>query len=160
MPKSISPPHHLTQTALAKEMGVTRRTVAEWDEKGLRDAAVVSEKPLRYDALQAWKWRWQNDKQSPLTAMKARKLEVEAQQKELDLAVARGELVSVESMGKVLDDVFGLVRSRLISFKGMLPPRVVGMDTPRDAAAVIAPEIDALLAEIRAAGKEYVRDAA
>lgn len=141
----------MNQVELAKSFGVSRITVQAWDKEGLAVAARVSEKPVAYDGVKAWEWRWANKlPQAPASQKeaKARKLAAEAAIKELELAERRGELIHVDVFRKLVGEVFGRVRAKLVALKGSLPPRLTGLESPRDAQAVLGPGIDEAIAEL------------
>lgn len=146
----------MTQTELAAEFGVSRRTLMDWDREGLADAARVTKKPVKYDPVRAWRWRWENKREMSTSQKdaKVRKLEAEAAVKELEFAERRGQLVHVDVVRRTFGDVFARVRSRLFALKGSLPPRLTGLETPRDVVAILGPGIDEAIAELDAAVRE------
>lgn len=99
------------------------KTVQQWDGDGLREAARLKSKgrEAQYDGWAAIRW-WHNREMErlqkenvsdDLDAARLRKLEAEAESKELDVQVKRGELVP-------MDEMEGLLRESLESVDSVL----------------------------------------
>lgn len=158
----------LNQTELAKEFGVSRQTVNTWDHEGLAEAARESDNPVTYDAARAWHWRMENrppdrGKASDIKELERREKEAKVRVAELEAARLEGELMPVGIMDEQVSDAFARLRAKMIAFKGALAPRMVGLDSAREAKAVLDDAFDELIEECRIAAsgdEDEVEDAA
>jgi len=153
----------VNQTELAEALGVTRRTIADWDKEGLAEAGRVSDRPVEYDELFSLRWAWANKRAGGSPAQKDaknRKLLAEAEMKEHELATMKGTLAVMDEVVDVWTDVLSRVRARIIAFKGSLAPRLVGLDDPREVKAVLDPAMNELIEELREIAAEIEEVAA
>lgn len=129
-----SPSLTANQSEIAELLGVSAKTVQQWDRDGLREAARLGMdgREARYDVRAAVHW-WHDREMDALReetkvdakeAAQIRNLEAQAESRELDLEVKRGELVPI-------DEVEGLVRESLESVDSVL----------RHAASRFAPQL-------------------
>ena len=113
----------MSQSALARGFKVSPKTVQQWDREGLADAARLGMKgrTIEYDVWKAVEWKNRRDvarvvrDSSPdeMDAARLRKLEAEAEMKELDVGERRGELVP-------LDEVAGMLREAMETIDSVL----------------------------------------
>lgn len=138
---------------------MSRQTVNTWDHEGLAQAARTSDDPVEYDAAKAWHWRMENrppdrGKASDIKELERREKEAKVKVAELEAAEREGLLIPVEVMDEIVTDAFARVRAKIVSFKGGLAPRLVGLDSAREAKAVLGPAFDELIEECRATVEE------
>lgn len=144
---------------------LTTRQIRNLEAKGLPHRADGNRK--RYPLVECVQWWADYEKSkamkaaklSELDAMKTRKLEAEAEQKELDLAVRREELLEVDDVRKTWTEVFTRLRARIVAAQGALPPLVAGYDTPREVQPIITPFFDDLIDTLRETVEEAVANA-
>ena len=166
---STSPSLVLNQSELAALIGVSTKTVQQWDRAGLRDAARLksSGRNAKYDVPAALRWWRDLEVQKALEPYSSTDLEDErrrlvaaqATRAELDLAREQGELIPVADAKRAWGFVLTRIRARIVAMQGSLPPTLVGMDTPREASAVVSQACRELLDEIRAVADEIEAEA-
>lgn len=101
-------PIELNQTQMGEVFGVSTRQVRNWEKDGLVCRAAGNQK--FYPLAAAIRWYREREVSAALAevevkdidAAKLRKLEAEADTKELDLAVKRGELVPMDEVGDLV----------------------------------------------------------
>ena len=81
--------------------------------------------------------------------LELRKLRAEAEKKELEVAVAKRELVHLSELEAVVGETFDRVRSRLLNAPGAWSPHLVGMDTPREVLKALQPLVQEVIDELR-----------
>jgi hypothetical protein len=80
-----------------------------------------------------------------------RRLAVEAEMAEIDLAKKRNELMKVDDFDRILSDAFGRVRARLINLAPRIAGIVLGATSIQDAQARIEPLVREAMEELRRA---------
>ena len=163
-----SPSLVVNQSQLAALIGVSTKTVQQWDRAGLRDAARLksSGRSAKYDAPAALRWWRDLEVQKALEPYSSTDLEDErrrlvaaqATRAELDLAREQGELIPVVDAKRAWGFVLTRIRARIVAMEGSLPLILVGMDTPRGVSGVLGPACRELLDEIRAVADEIEDD--
>lgn len=160
MTETPSVSREVSQSDVAMILGLSTRQVSNLERAGMPYRAEKNRKwyPLP-DAVHWWRDREVSRAVSALEvseieALKARKLEAEAAQKEIELEELRGSLVAVEAVRATWSDVLSRLRAKIIAAKGSLAPRMVGHDTPREAKAVLDAAFDELLDELRETADE------
>lgn len=157
----------LTASEAARRLGLTAQGLQGWLKK--------PGAPVRADGnklLVQWpqfaRWREQQMVESALTAAqpadfeeaRARKVAAEAQLAELDLAVRRGDLVTLAEFEKTIAQAFDRVRSRMVALPGRLAPLVVGTETLPAAVSAIEPVIAEILHELATDSTPVIEEAA
>ena len=143
-----------TVVELASALGVTRRTLSNWRKiegapqpaaNGSHDVAAWRDFVRAHD-LKAGK----NSAAAPTEALKARKLLAEVEERELKVAVKKGEYISTEAVRQhwitLVGKAVALLRAK---FENELPPVMSGLDAQgiREEAVRAIDEICALLHE-------------
>lgn len=123
-------PVELNQTQMAQVFGVTVRTIRRWEKEGL---------PARRDGSQklyplALAIRWERERAveaalkeveiTDVDAVRLRKLEAEAESKELDLQQKRGELVPIDQVETLLREALESVDSLLRHAPSRFAPKL------------------------------------
>jgi len=136
-PKSILEPVWLrNQSMLAKELGVDRRTIARWLKEEKNPGR---EADGRYN-LTAWRlWVQENDKhagrsvppgvaaEDPKKAAELKMLLLKNERQEIDNAVKRGELMSIEEVCEVLTTMTAEFAQSVRNIKHHVASQVVGL---------------------------------
>lgn len=79
---------------------------------------------------------------------RARRAAAEAEDAELDLAVKKRQLLTVEDWESALRSALDSVRARVMALPGRLAPLVAGVDSVPSAVAVIEPVVAEVLTEL------------
>lgn len=77
---------------------------------------------------------------------------------ELEFAALEGSVVTVEHHKSVMGTAFLLVRTNMRNLAGTLPPRLAGLDEPRDVQRILIEAIDLALRSVIDASKELLSD--
>jgi len=121
----------VSQTDLAAIMGVSAMTIRAWERKGMPVARKGSRgKPGQYNTADVIRWRGE---QAALAATgdtnamdmeeaRRRKTAAEAALAEMDLALRRGELVEVDTVGRLVAEEYATVRANLMAMPGEMAP--------------------------------------
>ncbi|MBB4287678.1 terminase small subunit [Roseospira goensis] len=121
----------VSQTELAAIMGVTAMTVRAWERKGMPVARKGSRgRPGQYNTADVMRWRAEQAAQAAtgdtnamdMEEAKRRKTAAEAALAEMDLALRRGELVDVETVGRLVAEEYATVRANIMAMPGELAP--------------------------------------
>ena len=89
---------------------------------------------------------------------RARAMRAEASLKEMELARARGELVSVDEATRLWDDTLSRIRSRMISSVATGAVQLVGVRTTAEAHAVLEAVVDDALSSASGVAEEIGGD--
>ncbi len=98
--------------------------------------------------------RWRDErlkkvgKPSGLDEARRRRLSAQAELAELELAKARGDLLTISDVERIVSTDYGKLRAQLLSMPGRLAPCVVGVKTMADATAAIDAEVRSVMAEL------------
>lgn len=126
--------------AFAADHNVDARTVRNWIRDGMPAMRAARGKYLvQRAAANAWRDARQKSATAPTDEAdaRARKLAAEAELKELELAKARGELVTVEDAARAVEEQVRLVRAALLAAPGQWAPYLIGLQTAGHAQAVL-----------------------
>jgi len=84
----------------------------------------------------------------------ARRLKAQADKLEMEMDLARGEIVKTEDVGEYVLGILMAFRSKLLAMPKRLAPRLTGMKRTGDVQAMIETDITAALAELAALDPE------
>ncbi len=121
----------VSQTDLAAIMGVTAMTVRAWERKGMPVARKGSRgRPGQYNTADVIRWRAEQAAQAAtgdtnamdMEEAKRRKTAAEAALAEMDLALRRGELIEVDTVGRLVAEEYATVRANIMAMPGELAP--------------------------------------
>jgi DNA-binding transcriptional MerR regulator len=109
-----------TQSAQAAALGITPRTLREWKAAGMTHKEIQQRAALRKLA-----------DASPLAAAKLRKIEAEADLREVQVATARRELMPVKAVAELQVFTAALVKAGLSRLAATLPAELEGLPCAR-----------------------------
>ena len=116
----------LTQGELARLFGVAVRTIQRWDAEGLRAARIG--KTATYDPPSAVAWRVARERRAneamDFSEARTRKMAAQAELAELEVARTRAETIHVSDMDRLLAEPLSRLRGQLLSFAGVVAPRL------------------------------------
>jgi DNA primase len=125
-----------TQSAQAGSLGITARTLREWKAAGLSDKQIEQRAALRKLA-----------DSSPLAQAKLRKLEAEADLREVQVATARREMISMKLVLENQARIGAILKAALNRLAANLPAELEGM-APGSMREIIREHCDSLLQNI------------
>jgi phage terminase Nu1 subunit (DNA packaging protein) len=124
----------VSQAELAMIMGVSALTVKAWTDKGMPclQRANGPGQRAKYNTADCIAWRHEQlsarSDGPPRTVeydeAKRRKLVAEAESAEIDLKVKQGALVSVDEVGKIVEQEYSTVRANFIAMPGEIAPEL------------------------------------
>jgi phage terminase Nu1 subunit (DNA packaging protein) len=145
MPKKQNSKTDLVQMkTLAQWLGVSSQTVGNYRKNGMPCAQGTGTRtdPYLFEPAKCIRWyidlekakleEKYDDEISPIEAAKLRKTSLTADIYELDLALKRNELVPTDFAAKVISDVLGRVRQRLLSFPDKHASHLTNLDDARE----------------------------
>ena len=156
----------MSQADLSRVIPLTTRQIRNLERSGLPHRAEGNRKYYPLHECVRWWAEYEKTKAmkaaklSELDAMRTRKLEVEAEQKELELAVRRGELLEADEVRATWTEVLSRLRARIVAAQGALPPLVAGYDTPREVQPIVTTFFDELIDTLRETAEGVGADAA
>lgn len=145
----------ITQSEAARRLGMTPQALGRWAGRPGAPVELVKGKPWCL-----WpdfpKWRdaemaAQVRKESApgdFEEARTRKMAAEAELAEMELAQARGDLVTVADATERTARILERVRARFVAFPGKLAPRLVGVDTAMEARGVLEAAVGEVLSEL------------
>lgn len=144
------------QDELADMFGVSPKTVAAWKRSGM--PADESTRPMTFVVNECIKWRETKIKEQAdgselkieIDEAKRRKTLAEARRVEIEVEVRRGELVSVEQVGKEIENDYAKVKAKLTALPSKLAPILATVDTPNECKIYLEQAIHEALTELAA----------
>lgn len=147
------------QTELAAQFRVSRRTIIDWETKGLRRARVGTQ--ARYNLAEAIAWRVEQARGTGPDAKEAavlRRLEADARRVELEVQQVEGQLIPLALHTSRLAGILDRLRARLSAAPGAWAPQLVGLKSVPDALKRARELVNELLAALNAAAEEIIPD--
>lgn len=152
--------YEVNQTELGRILPLTTRQIRNLEAEGLPHRAEGNQKlyPLP-DAVVWWHERelsraLKSAEISELDVLKARKLEAEAEAKEIEVEERRGLLMPTAQHVQIVAVVFDRIRTKLQAFNASAPPLLVGFDTEREVQVALTPLVDEVLEELQTVGDD------
>lgn len=151
-----------TQKQIADALGLTTRQVHNLTDTGVLPRTVVNGKPV-YDlgacvqAYIAHKAKEQDKAGSAREAtalLNARKLQIEVERAELDLAKERGQSVTIDYMERQISGLLEALRAKALNFPGKYAPELVGLNEIAEVVTVLEDGIAELLTALSATGED------
>lgn len=149
----------VSQSEAARRLGMTPQALGRWTDRPGAPVELTKGRPYCvWPDFPKWRdaelTRKAKEEAGPadFEKAKARKMAAEAELAEMELARARGELVTVADAGERLAKILERVRSRLVAFPGKLAPRLVGVDTAMEARGVLEGAVAEVLTELSSGG--------
>ena len=138
---------------------VTNQTVTNWHKRGMPGKKVGGKWDFDLVLCDTWidqhkggsatHFKADNDKEKQsLLAEQTRKESAIASLKELELATAREEYISVQEVAQVYADELTNIRTRFLALPSKLAPILLGYDDPRPVQKILLDEVNAILAEL------------
>lgn len=149
---AMTPTKGWSISALAVELGRDRRTIASI-VGGLQSIGREGKADL-YRLTDVLPLLMAGGKTSDFDDAKARKMAAEAELAEIELAKARGEMVSVTEAAKLVAEEYAAVRSKLLSLPSKLGPMLAIEDTETACRALLSRGINEALNELVSRGDE------
>lgn len=119
---------------LAKIIGVTVRTLSEWQKEGLP----IKKNGLRgqsndYDTATVIEWliKRASDTDAEMERARIRLTSAQADKTELEVEELRGNLISLDNMKYLWANVLGTFRARILSMPTRLTPQISTMKDPK-----------------------------
>lgn len=140
---------------LGRVLGISRATIANLAtdgvlprvDRGRFDLSAAVQAYLRHKLMQA---QASDITVRSLAAERSRLARLKADAVERDAKVKSGELVPADTIEAAWLSVAGVVRARLLLLPTKVAPRIVAVETPAEAQALLRKEINAALAAIAA----------
>jgi hypothetical protein len=152
--------YEVNQTELGRILPVTTRQIRNMEADGLPHRADGNQKLYPLPNAVVW-WHERELKRalkaaevSELDVLKARKLEAEAESKEIEVEERRGLLMPVAQHAQICGLVFDRIRTKLQALTASWPPLLVGLDNEREIQAALIPAINEVLEELQTVGDE------
>lgn len=131
----------VNKTKLAEIIGVSHKTLTEWQNDGMPFVKGPSTNAgNEYDTVVCIEWRinkLMSKDNYDLTVERARLAKEQADAKEMDNAVTRGELVAASEVVAQWRGEFARAKSKLLSMPSKLAPLMVGVKTPAEAQSIL-----------------------
>jgi phage terminase Nu1 subunit (DNA packaging protein) len=143
-------PSEATTSDLAKLFGATVQHINDLARKGVVKRTAQGRFDLK-ESVRGWaKYKEQlilAKAGSPGTyaAAKTRRALADAQKAEIDLAEKLGKLVEAETTERVLSQLLGIIRQRLLALPSRIAPRIFRLNTATESEALLKHEIRTLL---------------
>lgn len=143
----------VTQGELAAIYGITTKTLREWEARGLPVIERGAKgKTASYNTAAVIRWR---EAQLLMSASggaaaadtadaKRRRIMANAAMDEMNLAVRRGELVSIEEVGVAVEAEYSLVRSNFMALPGDVAAELLDRSIP-DIQDILATKVSEIL---------------
>ncbi len=144
-PKKPSAPKQ-TQADKAASLGVSSRTLREWQKAGLSETEMQDRAARQKERAGA---------SSSMAEARLRKLQAEAQLKELELEKQRGELISIAEVLEGVARIGAATRSAIVRMEADLPPMLEGLTAPA-MQRVVRQVVDQVLGELSDQGNKLV----
>lgn len=143
----------VNQAQLAELLGKTVATISNWTREGMPVAKRGTQgQQYLYETTDVFVWlqnRWQDTRpDSDLETERTRKVRVEADLAELELAKARGDLVPTAEVEKVWVDRVTRMKSKLRGVPTRSATQLVMMDSVPQVEALLLDMIDEALNEL------------
>lgn len=113
---------------VAKALGVSMTAVKNARRRGM---------PHDIDGARKWREQQQQTTAGTLAQAQRRKLEAEAELKELELAHKRGNLVTLDEAEAEFQKILAQLRATLVASPGKFAPRLVGLRTMAEAMSAL-----------------------
>ncbi|MCH7566001.1 MAG: hypothetical protein IH968_19510 [Gemmatimonadetes bacterium] len=116
----------ISQTDLARVFGVSTRTIQRWEEEGLREARIGRRATYALPVAVAWRVDRERRESDVMdfNEARARKMAAQAELTEIEVARARAEYIHVSDLDHLLAEPLARLRGRLLSFAGVVAPRL------------------------------------
>lgn len=142
----------LTPKDTADRLGVSTRTLLNFEKRGLPVAGEGAAKRYPWPAAREWFNEYLQDQAAPdgseLEEARVRKWTAEARKSEYELARVEGSMVTVGDMERLLEDVLQRLRGKLLSLPAKLAPRMVNLDSYAQALPILEAEVAEIMAEL------------
>jgi hypothetical protein len=87
-------------------------------------------------------------KPATLDASRARRAAAQAELSEIEVAKARGEVLTIADLERIVAKDYGMVKAGLLSLPGRLAPEILGLRSILDAQAVVDRRVREIMAEL------------
>jgi phage terminase Nu1 subunit (DNA packaging protein) len=142
----------LTPKETAERLGVSTRTLLNFEKRGLPVAGEHAGKRYPWPAVREWFTEYLQDQAAPdgseLEDARIRKWTAEARRAEYELARIEGSMVTVGDMERLLEDVLQRLRGKLLSCSAKLAPRMVNLDSYAKALPILEAEVAEIMVEL------------
>jgi phage terminase Nu1 subunit (DNA packaging protein) len=143
----------LTPKDLGDRLGVSTRSLLNFEKRGLPVAGEGAAKRYPWPAAREWFNEYLQDQAAPdgseLEEARVRKWTAEARRAEYELARTEGSMVAVEDMERLLEDVLQRLRGKLLSLPQKLAPRMVDLASYAQALPILEAEVAEMMDELR-----------
>jgi transcriptional regulator with XRE-family HTH domain len=133
-----------TQADRAAALGVSVRTLREWERAGISQTEMVD---------RANRQRERAGASGSMTEVRLRKLTAEAELRELELSRLRGEVISFREVEEAVVRIGAAVRAAVTRLEADLPQALEGLDAPAMQRTIRA-AVDLILADLSERGGE------
>ena len=154
MTRAASDEWEVSMSEAAKWLAMTQQGVGQWADQAPPEYVRTRGKRrvLIWPGFMVWyRQRLQDTRQrsNELEDRRARKMATETEMLELDLAKARGEVVSMTSVREQMRHIASTIRAQLLAVPGRYSPRTVGIATLPESQRVWDSAVRDVLAELR-----------
>lgn len=136
---------NFTQQAAATLLGVTPRTLRDWETAG---KGVPRNGDGMYPGPELVAWYYSHKSGNDYDDQRERLNAAQAEKVETENAVRRGELAQVSDVIRFVSDHIVAARAKILGAAAKLSPQLVGINDPNIIAARIRAEMHAALAEL------------
>ena len=145
-PKKSSAPQS-TQADRAGALGISARTLREWQKQGLSEAEMQD---------RATRQRERAGASGSMSEVRLRKLTAEAELRELELEKQRGEVISFREVEGAVVRIGAAVRAAVMRLEADLPQALEGLDAPAMQRTIRA-AVDLILTDLSDRGAELTK---
>lgn len=162
-PRQKPDPNLVKQLELARILGVDERTIQRWHKDGLPRHG--EGRGIRYPLTECIAWVRQRDREqveaqtergapTDYDEAKARKMAAEAELAELELARARGTIVTVDDVERMLSAPLYRLRAKLLNLPSKWSPSLVGCRTIAEAQTRLEAAVEEAMLSLSEEGEE------
>jgi len=136
-----------TQADKAGALGISSRTLREWQKAGLSESEMAD---------RATRQRERAGASGSMSEVRLRKLTAEAELRELELEKQRGEVISFREVEEAVMRIGAAVRAAVMRLEADLPQALEGLDAPAMQRTIRA-AVDLILTDLSDRGAEITK---